>query len=252
MFNIPCSLKKQHWRVDTCTHTHNWNHLTRLSTSFTMRPTPSKILCKAHSHMKAGVVTILFFLSVWHSWRNVKAPNLERNCFLIKYQKKRRKETGSLTTLLSLYVTDVCEQDGNADDYCWSLLYISLFSTLKQTHCNSEQVIVPLMFLISTVCSGVLTTLHHCYMAGATRSCCHLGTCSVYTIQPCTSLQCYFIPSRIHRVHVFLSVTCYLHFWQNKRDILHPTAVLQSYGYWNESQHRRLTPEKKILLPKWV
>ena len=43
--------------------------------------------------------------------------------------------------------------------------YIALFSTLKQTHYNSEQVIVP---LISAVCSGVLTALHHCYMAGAT------------------------------------------------------------------------------------
>jgi len=37
--------------------------------------------------------------------------------------------------------------------------------------------------------SGVLTALFGCYMAGATWNCCHLGTCSVYTIQPCTSLQ---------------------------------------------------------------
>ena len=135
MFNILCSLKKQYWRVDTGTHTHNWNHLTRRSTSFTMRPTPSKILCKAHSHMKAGVVTILFFLSVWHSWRNVKAPNLERNCFLVKYKKRWRKEMGLLTTLLSLYVTDVCEQDGNADNCCWSLLY----STILHSQADSLQ-----------------------------------------------------------------------------------------------------------------
>ena len=49
--------------------------------------------------------------------------------------------------------------------------------------------------------------------------CCRLGASSVYTIQPCTSLQCYFIQSHIRRVYVCLAVTCHLHFWQNDRDL---------------------------------
>ena len=48
----------------------------------------------------------------------------------------------------------------------------------------------------------------------------------------------------IHRVHACLVVTCHLHFWQNERDLLRATAV-----YRNKNQHRKLTPEKKILPP---
>ena len=47
-----------------------------------------------------------------------------------------------------------------------------------------------------------------CYMAGAMWNCCGLGASSVYTIQPCTSLQCRFIQSRTGRVHMYLAVTC--------------------------------------------
>ena len=36
-------------------------------------------------------------------------------------------------------------------------------------------------------------------------NCCHLSACSMYAIQPCTSLQCHFIPNNIHRVHVCFS-----------------------------------------------
>ena len=54
-------------------------------------------------------------------------------------------------------------------------------------------------------------------MAGATWNCCRLGARSVCTMQPCTRLQCLFIPRHdIRRVHVCLDVTC--HFWQNGRD----------------------------------
>ena len=55
--------------------------------------------------------------------------------------------------------------------------------------------------------------------------CCRLGASSVYTIQPCTRLQCHFIQSHIGRVYVCLAVTCHLHFWQNDRDLLRATAV---------------------------
>ena len=64
-------------------------------------------------------------------------------------------------------------------------------------------------------------------MAGATWSRCHLSTHSVYTIQPCTSLQCHFMQSHICRVHACLAVTCHLHFWQNDQDLLHATVVTQ-------------------------
>ena len=43
-----------------------------------------------------------------------------------------------------------------------------------------------------------------------------------------------------------LAVTCYLHFWQNDQDLLCATVVTRG---WNEcqnnSQHRKLTVEKK-------
>ena len=54
--------------------------------------------------------------------------------------------------------------------------------------------------------------------------------------------------SKPYRVHVCLAVTCHLHFWQNGQDLLHATAVIQECNwYWNMSQHRKLTMEKKIL-----
>ena len=80
--------------------------------------------------------------------------------------------------------------------------------------------------------------------------CCRLGASSVYTIQPCTSLQCLFIQSHIGRLYVCLAVTCHLHFWQNDRDLLRATVVTLGWnGYRNKSQHRKLTLEKKIIPP---
>ena len=80
--------------------------------------------------------------------------------------------------------------------------------------------------------------------------CCSLGASSVYIIQPCTSLQCHFIQSHIGRVYVWLAITCHLHFWQNDRYLLRATAVTREWnGYRNQSQHRKSTLEKKILLP---
>ena len=54
------------------------------------------------------------------------------------------------------------------------------------------------------------------------------------------------------RVYVCLAVTCHLHFWQNDRDLLRAIAVTWWWnGYRNKtkSQHKKLTLEKKILLP---
>ena len=44
-----------------------------------------------------------------------------------------------------------------------------------------------------------------------------------------------------------LAVNCHLHFWQNDQDLLRATVVTWVWnGYWNKSQHRKLTLEKKI------
>ena len=54
----------------------------------------------------------------------------------------------------------------------------------------------------------------------------------------------------ILRVCVCLAVTCYLHFWQNDRDLLCATAVTWGWnGHWNKSQHIKLTLENKIPSP---
>ena len=54
--------------------------------------------------------------------------------------------------------------------------------------------------------------------------CCRFGASSVYTIQPCTRLQCHFIQSHIGRMYSCLAVTCHLHFWQNDRGLLRATC----------------------------
>ena len=61
---------------------------------------------------------------------------------------------------------------------------------------------------------------------------------------------CHFMQSHIRKVYTCLSVTYHLHFWQNDRDLLRATAVTLGWnGYRNNSQHRKLTLEKKILPP---
>ena len=87
-------------------------------------------------------------------------------------------------------------------------------------------------------------------MAGATCNCCHLGAHSAYIIQPCTSLKHHVMQHHACTVPVCLAVTCHPHFWQNDQDLLCATAVLWGRnGVLNESQHKKLTLEKKILLP---
>ena len=54
----------------------------------------------------------------------------------------------------------------------------------------------------------------------------------------------------IYMAHACLAVTFHLHIWQNDCHCLRAAAVTQGWnGYWNKSQHRKLTLEKKILLP---
>ena len=66
----------------------------------------------------------------------------------------------------------------------------------------------------------------------------------------CDHAPCHFMQSHIRKVHAYLSVTCNLHFWQNDRGLLRATVVIRGWnGYRNKSQHRKLTPETKILPP---
>ena len=61
---------------------------------------------------------------------------------------------------------------------------------------------------------------------------------------------CHFMQSHIRKVYACLAVTCHLHFWRNDRGLLHATAVTPGWnGYRNKSQHKKFTPEKKILPP---
>ena len=67
---------------------------------------------------------------------------------------------------------------------------------------------------------------------------------------PCNHAPCHFMQSHIRKVYACLAVTCHLRFWQNDRGLLFATAVTRGWnGYRNKSQHRKLTPEKKIVPP---
>ena len=75
---------------------------------------------------------------------------------------------------------------------------------------------------------------------------CHL----TYKGQVVTNAEARFNKSHIRKVYACLAVTCHLHFWQNDRGLLRATVVTRGWnGYWNKSQHRKSTLEKKILPP---
>ena len=96
--------------------------------------------------------------------------------------------------------------------------------------------------------SGVPTGLSCWRMVGPTWNCCRLGASSVCTIQPCATLKCYFIQSRIGSVqYASLAVTYHLHFWQNDWDLLRAAAVTRGWnGYRNKSRYSKFTLEKNI------
>ena len=67
---------------------------------------------------------------------------------------------------------------------------------------------------------------------------------------PYNHAPCHFMQSHIRKVYACLAVTCHLRFWQNDRGLLSAKAVTRGWNrYRNKSQHRKLTLEKKILLP---
>ena len=126
--------------------------------------------------------------------------------------------------------------------YSWLCYY---YSSLHSCWMYSEYHFIAHMFYIHQ--SGVLTALFSCCMAGATWNCCYLCASFLYTIQPCTSLQCHFIQRHIGMVHACLAVTCHLYFWWNNWDLLGATGVTRvEYRNKTKSQHWRWTLEKKI------
>ena len=65
---------------------------------------------------------------------------------------------------------------------------------------------------------------------------------------PNNHAPCHFMQSCIHKVHVYLAVTCQLHFWQNDRGLLCATVITWEWNrFLSKTQHRKLTLEKKIL-----
>ena len=91
--------------------------------------------------------------------------------------------------------------------------------------------------------------LQHCLVVTWLVQCktAAISVCAVCTIQPCTT-SCHFMLSHTHRMHVCLTVTCHLHFWQNDQDFLF-TCYRSNNRYQNKSQHRKVTLEKEILPP---
>ena len=81
---------------------------------------------------------------------------------------------------------------------CFTTTTAVLFSASEHSHCGCVQMTLTDWLELYTACfechqSGYSTVELLCYMAGATLNCCHLSASSVYSIQPCTSLQCHFI-----------------------------------------------------------
>ena len=90
--------------------------------------------------------------------------------------------------------------------------------------------------------SGVLIALFGGDMAGVMRNCCCLGVFCVHH----TTMPCHFMQSLVYKVHVCFSYNlppALLAEWPGS---LCATAVTQGWnGYYNKSQHRTLTTEKK-------
>ena len=87
--------------------------------------------------------------------------------------------------------------------------------------------------------------LFNCYVVGATWNCCCVSVFFVHHVPHLVTLC-----KARHVEFVCLAVTCHLHFWQNDWDLLDAPAVARGWSrYQNNSQHRKLSMEKKTLPP---
>ena len=126
----------------------------------------------------------------------------------------------------------------------WLMIaYIALFSASAWVTSFIARFFV-CFFVFNIHRSGVLTALAW-LVPHETAAVSAQVLCTPYNHAPC-----HFMQSHILKVYACLAVTCHLHFWQNDRDLLRATVVIRGWnGYWNKSQHRKSTLEKKILPP---
>ena len=71
--------------------------------------------------------------------------------------------------------------------------------------CDSDSIITMITFSFLFFFKSVEVVVLQRYLRGVTWNCYRLGARSVYTIQPCTRLQCHFIRSHTRRVHACVS-----------------------------------------------
>ena len=132
---------------------------------------------------------------------------------------------------------------------CWWLL---LYSAILRSRADSLRLHVILhewlvcfysVFSISTEVMYLQRWHGWCHMKLLPSQC---VLCTPYSHAPC-----HFTQSHLRKVRAYnLAVTCHPRFWQNDWGLLHATVVTQGWnGYQNKSQHRKLTLEKKVLLP---
>ena len=127
---------------------------------------------------------------------------------------------------------------------CWTLLFRAILlswvdpqRSFRMRFWMRDCSLLYRVFEYPSKWSVYLQVYFGCCMAGATWRRCRLSTRSVYTMQPCTSLQCQFIQCDIlESMSLCLGVTCDMHFWQNDQDLLR--------GYYFNTAVERI--------PKWV
>ena len=143
---------------------------------------------------------------------------------------------------------EFCNQMADPEVIDWLIdvrLYSAILRSLEQTHCArmlfymSDWLSIARFLNIHR--SGVLTELAW-LVPHETAAVSAQVLCTPYNHVPCHIMQ-----SHIRKVYGCLAVTCHLHFWQNDQGLLRATAVTRGWnGYWNKSQHRKSTLEKKI------
>jgi len=122
-------------------------------------------------------------------------------------------------------------------------LFSALLSRLTALACGSTWVTSFIARFLNIHWSGVLTALAW-WVLHETAA---ISAQVLYT--PYNHAPCHFMQSHIHKVYVCLAVTCHLHLWQNDRDLLRATVVMQGWNrYWNKGQHRKVTLGKILLL----
>ena len=132
----------------------------------------------------------------------------------------------------------------------WSLLYSAILRSWADSLCLHvilHEWIAFYSAFLNIHRSGVLTALAWLVPqeSAARESQSRHVLCTPYNHAPF-----HFMQSHIRKVYACLAVTCHLRFWQNDWGLLRATAVTRGWnGYRNKSQHRKLTPEKKILPP---